>query len=185
MTVTDDSSRFSIHPAVVESSNSNLNEKWNHKNVERLKELIAEQLTTSQIAAVLSRESGIQISRNAVIGKARRLDVPLLGVQSFRARNKSVAATTRPKARTRTLNTLTKIKSPSIAAPTPPTLAEVVANPKNYTILEIQRGECYWPTTLEGATVFCGHSTGDKEKSWCPAHSKLGYAPPYYRQRVG
>lgn len=180
MTLIDDSSLFPVHPTVVETVARNLPDSiWTQKNIDRLKELIAEELTTSQIAAVLTQENKIRVSRNAIIGKARRLDISLLGKSTRRAKPRA------SKPKNKTLNTLTKVKSPPITAPTPPTLAEVVANPKNLTILDIQRGECYWPTTLEGATVFCGHSTGSTEKSWCPAHSKLGYAPPYYRQRIG
>lgn len=177
MTLIDDSAKITtLAPVNITVARNYPDTIWTTLNIDRMKALIAQKLSASQIAAALSKQSGETFSRNAIIGKARRLGIPLLG-----DRASGTVPTPKQKSKPKPV-ALVKIKAPTIAPPQTPTLSEVVANPKNVTILDIQRGECYWPTGHNGQTVFCGHLTGDKEKSWCPAHSKLGYAAPYARQ---
>jgi GcrA cell cycle regulator len=153
---------------------------WTDNSTKILCELIAQKLTTSKIAALLSKKTGERFSRNAVIGKARRMNIPLYN------------ATTDPKAKRkkRVPPRVAKMKLKSnsmpsnvipLSKPTPPTLTMVSNTPRRLSILEIARGECYWPVDVnETPATFCGHPTVDGT-SWCPAHRKLGYVPPYQR----
>ncbi len=163
-------------PSIAIMTDDSSSDKWRPNVIEKMKALIAEHISTREISIILSRFAGEVISRNAVIGKARRLGIPLLGpIKTARTRTKPV----KPKV---IVDRPLSINLKPVSAPKPPTLAEVVANPKRLGILEIERGQCYWPTNLDGVTLFCGHPTGSHEQSWCAPHRKLGYAPPGQRQ---
>lgn len=150
-------------------------ERWTPDRVEELKRLAADRLTTTLIAKRLSKFAGESFTRNMIIGKARRLRISLSGLKTYETK------IAKPKPKLKVVRpVIVKAKPPT--PPTPPSLAEVVANPKRLSILDIRQGQCYWPTNLEGVTLFCGHAT-EHGDSWCPVHKKLGYVPPYQRWR--
>lgn len=166
------------------SANSNNNfdddNRWSAKNVGLMKQLIETGISTAQVATKLSRDTGQSFTRNMVIGKARRMDIPLLGLR------KSSTASAKEKKTKPVSDRVVKLKKFARAAPTAMTLAEVVANPKLLTILEISSGQCYWPTShafdLSPKDIrFCGHPTEGGD-SWCNAHKRVGYVEPHNRR---
>lgn len=161
--------------------------KWNAEVIEQLKQFIADNLSTTQIAAALSRSTGYTFTRNAIIGKARRLDLPLKFKLSPRPRDQSQAKPRRAKAPP-AQNVARKPARKgynTVSAPQFPSLENIVANPLKRDIYAMQRGECYWPVASDdekGNILFCGHATGDGNASWCAAHRKIGYAKPWERR---
>lgn len=150
-----------------------LPDKWSDATIELLRDLITQKLSALQIANAMTTRTEFTFSRNAVIGKTRRLGLALLGTN------------TKPHLRKKETVVTIRIRKPPAIPQPPATLEEVVANPKRLTILEIERGQCYWPTSLapnqSAAEVrFCGHPTED-DKSWCNAHRSIGYTKPLHR----
>lgn len=162
---------------------SNEPEKWDNENIELLQKLVAEKLSALEIANAMTRKTLFTYTRNAIIGKVRRLGLALLGGDN----KPNPVIRTPPKKR---YNPVTALKLKPPAAPKSPTIEDVVANPKLFTILEMERGKCYWPTSLafdqpSKDIRFCGHATEDNEATWCSAHSRLGYQKPHERAGWG
>lgn len=162
---------------------SNDPQKWDNENIDLLQNLIAQKLSALQIANVMSRRTIFTYTRNAIIGKARRLGLALLGGD-----NKPHPVIIKPPKKRNPVTTALKLRAQH--PPQSPTIEEVVANPKRLSILEMESGCCYWPTSLafdqpSSEIRFCGHPTEDGEATWCPAHSKLGYTKPHQRTGWG
>ena len=157
---------------------SNVPEKWGSENIDLLRDLIAQKLSALVIANTMTRRTEFTFTRNAIIGKARRLGLALLGND-----NRPRPVIVKPPKKPNPVNSI-KIRPLFPSAPKGPTFEEVVASPKCLTILEIERGQCYWPTSLaydHEPVTFCGHATDDTGTSWCKAHQKAGYTKPQYR----
>ena len=161
---------------------SNEPQKWDNENIDLLQKLVAEKLSALEIANAMSRKTLFTYTRNAIIGKVRRLGLALLGGD-----NKPNPVIRTPPKRKYNPVTALKLKPPPSKSPT---IEDVVANPKRLSILEMQRGQCYWPTSLafdqpSKDIRFCGHKTEDGEATWCPAHQKIGYTAPHQRSGWG
>jgi GcrA cell cycle regulator len=160
---------------------SNDSQKWDNENIDLLQTLVAQKLSALEIANAMTRKTIFSYTRNAIIGKVRRLGLALLGGD-----NKPHPIIVKPPKKR---NPVAIALKPRIL-PKSPTIEEVVANPKRLTILEMQRGQCYWPTSLafdqpSHEIRFCGHATHDNEATWCPAHQKIGYTQPHQRAGWG
>lgn len=170
---------------------------WTDDRVERLKKLWAEGLSASQIAAQLGG-----VSRNAVIGKVHRLNLP--------GRAKSGGATS--------ARSQKRVSAPAQSRPAsfaPRTITRTVARPVGATMLkeeieidalhelEVRRDNvvvpifkrvplirltertCKWPLgdPLKDDFCFCGNDSPDNTP-YCTYHQKLAYQPSAERRRV-
>jgi hypothetical protein len=130
---------------------------WTPPVITRFKELLKRgYYTYSDIAKMLSREFSVKLTKNACVGKGRRLSVAL-----------------RTPARKRTHKPRRKIKT----RPTP--------KPKHkgtgpVALMELQPHHCRWPIG-ERPVFFCGEQKVDGY-SYCPAHAKISYTN--WRERL-
>jgi hypothetical protein len=165
-----------------------------------------EKHSDSVIASILRAEDGVSFSRNAIIGLRHRLGA----VGGPPASEKTVAP--RPARPPRTQNggpVAQKInrlreqvpfRKPPNRKPvfeTVPTselrVIELVARAPNITIIDLEPGECRWPTSEEaGKHFFCGHPAATAKDasgntithSYCVHHRGLSLGPGTVSERA-
>ena len=145
---------------------------WNDQKVNKLKELWGKGNTASQIAEIIGG-----ISRNAVIGKAHRLNLSAkiktraaTSNQSFE--NSQIEKNNNPK-----LGRKSKFKSLIIEKDFEP------ENPKQ--LEELDENSCKWPIghPNEKSFYFCGR-TSLKDFSYCKLHLLYAYQPKGKKEDV-
>ena len=175
---------------------------WTDERVERLKRLWAEGLSASQIAAQLGG-----VSRNAVIGKVHRLNLPGRAkaggsVSTTRTATKRPAATTtatRPqttfasRVQTRTVTRAvgaTMLKEEveidgAVEMEYVPASNVVTPISRKLILTELTERTCKWPVgdPLKDDFHFCGCESPDASP-YCSYHAKLAYQPVHDRRRA-
>ena len=143
---------------------------WNEEKVEKLKKLWGKGSTASQIAEIIGG-----ISRNAVIGKAHRLNlsskIKLKNTSSNRSFNNSSEEDNSKQRQGRK----SKFKSLLIEKNFEP------ENPKK--LEELDESSCKWPVghPEEKSFYFCGRSSL-KDFSYCKLHLLYAYQPKGKRE---
>jgi len=138
---------------------------WNEEKVQKLKELWGKGSTASQIAEIIGG-----ISRNAVIGKAHRLNlsskIKIRNVSSSQNFDNSLEETSSKQRRGRK----SKFQSLIIEKDFEP------ENPKK--LEELDESSCKWPIghPEEQSFYFCGRSSL-KDFSYCKLHLLYAYQP--------
>ena len=138
---------------------------WNEKKVEKLKELWGKGSTASQIAEIIGG-----ISRNAVIGKAHRLNLS----SKIKTRNASSSQnfdnSSEEHSSKQRRGKKSKFQSLIIEKDFEP------ENPKK--LEELDESSCKWPIghPEEQSFYFCGRSSL-KEFSYCKLHLLYAYQP--------
>ncbi|WP_337181268.1 GcrA family cell cycle regulator [Shinella sp.] len=175
---------------------------WTDERVEKLKKLWSEGLSASQIAAQLGG-----VSRNAVIGKVHRLNLPgrakAGGTQSASRTKRPAAAAPRP------IGFAARPVAPRAAArPTGNAIAKeeidadfdtqrdqlpVPANGNNVVVpmsrklelTQLTERTCKWPIgdPLNEDFHFCGNESPDNSP-YCTYHQRLAYQPSAERRRM-
>jgi len=168
---------------------------WTKERIELLTKLWTEGLSASQIAM----ELGTDVSRNAVISKARRLELthgaatgistsrpckppppkpPLTGEPSSHDGSTLASMPTHPVA----------ANQPAVVPPSPVLLREAAIVPRSegVMILELREFMCRWPlgdpTTPEFR--YCG-TQALMGLPYCPHHAQIAYQPAAERKRLG
>ena len=143
---------------------------WNEEKVEKLKELWGKGSTASQIAEIIGG-----ISRNAVIGKAHRLNLS----SKIKTRNASSSQnfdnSSEENSSKQRRNRKSKFQSLIIEKDFEP------ENPKK--LEELDESPCKWPVghPEEEAFYFCGRSSL-KDFSYCKLHLLYAYQPKGRRE---
>lgn len=156
---------------------------WDDQSVELLRKYWAEGLSASQIGA------RIFMTRNAVIGKAHRIGLPLRG-NAVANRNRSIAATSRrkrkvvtvappPRQATRRIN----IIGGAARLPTEPLPPPVDGDVGRVAFADLEAHHCrFIPRESSDPTPFCGHRTVPG-LAYCAHHAQRCYAPPKVKPR--
>jgi GcrA cell cycle regulator len=175
--------------------------QWSDDRVERLKRLWAEGLSASQIAAQLGG-----VSRNAVIGKVHRLNLPgraKAGGSSSAARPaKRPAQTQRPTTFQNRPATNTTTRTVARAAGATMLKEEVeveayeevevrrslnvvVPISRRLVLTELTERTCKWPIgdPMKDDFHFCGCEISDSAP-YCTYHAKLAYQPVSERRKA-
>jgi len=143
---------------------------WNEEKVNKLKELWGKGSTASQIAEKIGG-----LSRNAVIGKAHRLNlsskIKIKNTSSNQSLNSSIEENTSKQGQGRK----SKFKSLLIEKDFEP------ENPKK--LEELDESSCKWPVghPEEQSFYFCGRSSL-KDFSYCKLHLLYAYQPKGKRE---
>ncbi|MCB5202516.1 GcrA family cell cycle regulator [Neorhizobium sp. T786] len=169
---------------------------WTDERVEKLKRLWAEGLSASQIAAQLGG-----VSRNAVIGKVHRLNLP--------GRAKAGGSSSTPRAAKRTTAPARPANYPARVATRPltrtvgatalkeeiefdagqqltytPSRNVVVPISRKLALTDLTERTCKWPVgdPLKDDFHFCGCEASDASP-YCTYHARLAYQPVAERRK--
>lgn len=137
--------------------------QWDKRAVALLRQRHAEGVPFSAIA----EEIGNGMTKNACIGKARRLGLP----DRVQGKHPFPRSPHRPKPRARQMTVQRKI--PSAPAQAPPS--------RNIALMDLGNGFCRWPVTEYPPHLFCGNSTVIEE-SYCPYHHWLAHNRSHDRE---
>ena len=145
---------------------------WNEEKVKKLKELWGKGNTASQIAEIIGG-----ISRNAVIGKAHRLNLSAKIKTRTAASNQNFENSLEEKNNKVKRGRKSKFKSLIIEKDFEP------ENPKQ--LEELDENSCKWPIGHpdEKSFYFCGRSSL-KDFSYCKLHLLYAYQPKGKKEDV-
>ena len=138
---------------------------WNEEKVEKLKELWGKGSTASQIAEIIGG-----ISRNAVIGKAHRLNLSSKIKTRNASSNQNFDNSSEENSSKQRKGRKSKFQSLIIEKDFEP------ENPKK--LEELDESSCKWPIghPEEESFYFCGRSS-PKDFSYCKLHLLYAYQP--------
>jgi len=145
---------------------------WNEEKVNKLKELWGKGSTASQIAEIIGG-----ISRNAVIGKAHRLNLSAKIKTRAATSNESYESSIEEKNNKYKKGRKNKFRSLIIEKDFEP------ENPKQ--LEELDENSCKWPIghPNEESFYFCGRSSL-KDFSYCKLHLLYAYQPKGKKEEV-
>ena len=138
---------------------------WNEEKVTKLKELWGKGNTASQIAEIIGG-----LSRNAIIGKAHRLNLPSKIKAKIPASSQSIQSNVEENNSKQRRGKKSRFQSLIIEKDFEP------ENPKK--LEELDENSCKWPIghPEEEAFYFCGRSSL-KDFSYCKLHLLYAYQP--------
>ena len=152
------------HPAAGEVT-------WTEYQMARLRALHADdKLSFDVIAEELSVEFRMEVSKNACIGKARRMGLP-------QRRRKSIPRATRKRA--------LELHPPETAPCVLPRWKVIDAPPApggHITLLQLDGNTCRWPHGDRTPYLFCGAPTAGK--TYCAYHTGISCGQQLQRDRV-
>lgn len=170
---------------------------WTDERVEKLKRLWAEGLSASQIAAQLGG-----VSRNAVIGKVHRLNLP--GRAKAGGNSAATRAAKRPASEPRTPSYASRVTTRTVTRTAGANMLkeeveidgveEIKISPAGNVILPISRKlvltelterTCKWPIgdPMKDDFHFCGCESADTSP-YCSYHAKMAYQPVGERRKA-
>lgn len=161
---------------------------WAEEHSRALREYLEKGLSFSRIANAINARFNTAYSRNATIGRARRMGLSGPG-------RAAIPATRKPQSKPRPARLL-KIRARALAQARPkPTVRKRAAAlklrcvgivPRHLSLLELERGDCRYPYGGEAegeAITFCGHPRREGS-SYCVAHFHLTSCPGTASERI-
>ena len=150
---------------------------WDAYRVARLRALHAKKhLSFDAIAAQLTQEFGMSVSKNACIGKARRMKLAQRPRKVFRGDKRKRAITL-------------VAEAPVVAEAMPCVLPrwkvmtpERPAPGERITLLQLTDNKCRWPHGDRTPYLFCGAPTAGK--TYCAYHTGISCGQQLQRDRV-
>jgi hypothetical protein len=131
--------------------------------VDRFTALHAENKSFAEIRDAINATFKTTLTRNACIGQARRLELPV-----------------RPKPIALALHARVKQRSP---LPRRVVVKEKPKPKRPLTIYEVGHGDCRFPEGTKSPFLFCGAETNGGS-SWCDHHRKIVFNPHKWERRV-
>lgn len=152
---------------------------WTDGVVERFKALCADGLSFSQIADTISQEFRIRVSRNACIGKARRLGIGKATDLRVSRSRKHLERPRQPRPKAERRAAPKVAKPPALKLVIGPTDAErahcfdPLPEGCGVGLLDIGFGQCRWPHGEGAGLRFCGEATVEAGCVYCERHARL------------
>lgn len=141
---------------------------WTPRIDDRMRELHALKLSFTDISARLNADFGLSTTRNACIGRGRRIG---LEKRAWPPPRPVMPKPPKPR-RSR------KGKKRWIPPPAPPIVPEEPeVIPGRLTMLQLGRQTCRWPSGTNAPYTYCGDPIYD-DRPYCHAHCKLSYQKP-------
>ena len=156
---------------------------WPLDHSDALRQLLAAGLSFSGIAAAINARFNTAYSRNATIGRARRMGLTGLDRPSHLPK---APRDMQPPRRKRETASLEWPRAVTAGVKAPVRLRCVEIKPRHLSIFELERGDCRYPYggDAEGETItFCGHPQR-AGSSYCPAHFFLARGPGSAAERA-
>ena len=153
---------------------------WPPEHSNALRKHLAERLPFSEIVKAINLKFGTAYTRNAAIGRARRMGLggpdrpqPLLQVTPPRLERILKPRPVEPG------STALRWSTPTLKTQEPPKLRCAEVEPRHLSLIELERGDCHYPYggDEEGeAITFCGHPR-QRGSSYCAPHFHLSRNP--------
>ncbi len=137
---------------------------WDDERDLVLKQCVAAGHSFANTAAKINRQFGTDLSRNACIGRAKRLGLSVS--RSVKVDGAEHRLNRKPEGKTKTITIRPRpqfVCDPSTGFRT----ADVT--PLNISIYELNGGTCHWPFGDNAPYLFCGHPTFGGS-SYCECH---------------
>jgi GcrA cell cycle regulator len=161
---------------------------WTAEHSAALREYLAKGMSFSAIAAAINERFGTAYSRNATIGRAKRMGLA-------RPDGAKLPVTRTPSAKARTAQKMPMRERQTIELPWPRPMfkkaetlelrcADIV--PRHLLLLDLERRDCRYPYGGDGegeAITFCGHRRRPGS-SYCGAHFRLTIGPGTAAERA-
>ena len=150
--------------------------EWNDESVAKLRRLWDEGHSTSEIGRRLS------LSKNAIVGKAHRLDLPARASPIRKDGEKRAPATPRRRVIPKLAEIMPLRALPPVIPPGPPVSRTMPETRTPRTPPAVGHDQCRWPIGIPGERGF--HFCRDFAlvgKPYCEEHCKLAYARPKAR----
>lgn len=165
-----------------------MNVSWTPPLTERFEMLIAKGVSYKEIAKILSREFSVRLTKNACVGKGRRLEVPLRQPprkrQSCQRRNALRKAALKRKQRGASLSRKSGQRRKRLLTKRLLRSQKRRERPnrkRDLTLLQLLPTSCRWPTGNNAPFTFCGADKADGS-SYCHQHALIA-SPSYGRVR--
>ena len=139
---------------------------WTPQIDDLLRRLYMGRLTFRDIATRMNEELGLSLTRNACIGRARRL--------KFQLRNGAFPKSPKPPKPRKRSRKQVKVQTEPVSAHlhlAPPLV------PGALTMLQLTSGTCRWPSGDRPPYTYCGAPVHD-DRPFCLAHCQLAYDKP-------
>jgi hypothetical protein len=130
--------------------------EWTPQVINRLTELVAhvDGLSYRFIAEQMTKEFGGKFTRSGISGKIWRLRLP-------------PGPPKKP---------VIKLRPATSKKPLPRSLRH--RHMRNLQLLELERGDCKWPSGIRAPYTFCGKPAVEDGASYCAFHAKHAYVKP-------
>ena len=152
---------------------------WTPEHSNALQEHLARGMSFSEIAEAINAKFRTAYSRNAVIGRARRLGLAGAARPGDSSRLPRKAYLSNPQKRGERYASLSGWNMPVFKREETLTLRCVETDPRHLSLLELEPGDCRYPYggDEEGeAITFCGRPCRE-ESSYCAPHFHLTQGP--------
>lgn len=150
-------------------------ENWTQEHSCALRQFLAGGLSFSGIAAAINAKFNTAYSRNATIGRARRMRLTGLDRPAHLPKALPNLRQQRPKRRNRSTTASERPRSLLVESKEPVKLRRVEIDPRRLSFMELEGGDCRYPYggDAEGeAITFCGHPQR-AGSSYCTSHFHL------------
>jgi len=151
---------------------------WPPSHCEALSEFVTRGMSYRDAAGAINAKFGSSYSRNAALGRGRRMGLGEPGGSRPQAGEAPLQQPLRPRSDDSALLKLLR-RRPVFVRQNPVQLRCINVNPRRLTLAELERDDCRYPYggELEGdAVTFCGHRPR-KGSSYCTPHFHLTRNP--------
>jgi GcrA cell cycle regulator len=161
-------------------------ENWTQEHSDALRQFLASGLSFSRIAAAINARFDTAYSRNATIGRARRIGLTGSDRPAHLPKTPPNARKPRPHKRHERRAATSRRPMPVFERTEPAKLRYVEIDPRHLLLVELEGGDCRYPYggDAEGeAITFCGHPQR-AGSSYCTAHFFLTRGPGTASERA-